>query len=113
MTRGYTKRLIRAALKLKERAAKQEQGVKKEIIIETHKVFVVHRQGSFQSRCVACAETVEMVKPDDAAALLQISLRRIFRRVEAEKLHFTETANGSLLICRNSLMNFNDEGIGK
>jgi hypothetical protein len=105
MKRGYTKRLICAALKLKEKPEKRERGSRKEITIETHKVFVVHQRGSFAAWCVECAETVEMVKPEAAAAFLQISLRRVFRRVEADKLHFTETADGSLFICRNSLMN--------
>jgi hypothetical protein len=113
MKRGYTKRLICAALNLNESTEKQQQGKKREITIETHKVFVVHQRGSFAAWCVACAETVEMVKPEAAAAFLQISLRRVFRRIEAERLHFTETADGSLFICRNSLMNLWKEVVRK
>lgn len=113
MKRGYIKRLICVALNLNESTDKQEQGKKREITIETHKVLVFHQRDGFKGWCVECAKQVEMVRPEDAAALLQISLRRVFRRVEAEKLHFTETADGSLFICRNSLMNLNREVIRK
>lgn len=113
MKRGYTKRLICAALNGKEKLEKSVRGNKREITIETHKVFVVRRRSSFAGWCTACGETAEMVRPEDAAAFLQISLRRVFRRVEAERLHSAETADGSLFICRNSLMNAGKEVVEK
>ena len=106
MKRGYTKRLIDAALNWKACATRCQTADNRELTIETHRVLLVHRRGSFAGWCVACAEAVEMLKPEDAARLLRISLRRVFRRVEADKLHFTETPDGLLFICRNSLMNF-------
>jgi excisionase family DNA binding protein len=44
-----------------------------------------------------------MVTPDEAAAVVGVSTRTIYRWIEAEKLHFTETAGGLLTICLNSL----------
>jgi len=46
---------------------------------------------------------VEMITPNEAAKLAGISSRSVYRLVEAESIHFTETRDGSLLICLNSL----------
>jgi hypothetical protein len=40
-----------------------------------------------------------MTVPENAAQLLGITPREIYRRIEAGSLHFTEGANGSLLVC--------------
>jgi hypothetical protein len=53
--------------------------------------------------CDACGAVVRLVTADDAAALAGTSAREIYRLVEARKIHFIETAQGSLLICLNSL----------
>jgi excisionase family DNA binding protein len=45
-----------------------------------------------------------MVTVDDAATIAGVSARTIYRWTDAEKLHFTETSEGRLLICRESLM---------
>ena len=75
-----------------------------EITIETHRVFVVRRSTGAQTAwCSACNELVEMITPDEGAQLAGISSRTIYRSVEAESIHFTETHDGSLLICLNSL----------
>ena len=44
-----------------------------------------------------------MVTPDEAAAITCTNSRTIYRWVEAEKVHSTETADGATLICLNSL----------
>jgi hypothetical protein len=44
-----------------------------------------------------------MVTPDEAAAITCTNSRMIYRWVEAEKVHSTETADGATLICLNSL----------
>ena len=75
-----------------------------EITIETDRVFVIRRRTGVQTAwCLRCNELVEMTTPDDAAKLGGISSRTVYRCVEAESLHFTETHDGSLLICLNSL----------
>jgi hypothetical protein len=103
MKRGYTKQLLDAARNWK--AGKTAPSGKHHFTLETHRVLLVYRRSQVQGWCPECATAVEMVKPEDAARLLRISLRRVFRKVEAETLHFTETADGLLFICRNSLIN--------
>ncbi len=81
---------------------------KRRIVIttETQRIFVIRRiSRSALAWCPGCAKPVKMVSPDEAAALLRVSSRAIYRCVEAEKLHFTETAEGLLVICLNSLRN--------
>jgi len=44
-----------------------------------------------------------MLGPEEAAAFARLSQRAIFRLIESNQLHFTETPDGILLICVNSL----------
>jgi hypothetical protein len=44
-----------------------------------------------------------MFTPDQAALIANVSSRTIYRRVEAGEMHYTETAEGFLLVCANSL----------
>ena len=74
-----------------------------EITVETHQTFVISRRQKVRAWCATCAESVLMVTADEAATVTGVSARTIYRWVEAEKLHFAETAEGALLICCNSL----------
>ncbi|PYS46756.1 MAG: hypothetical protein DMF68_18180 [Acidobacteria bacterium] len=58
---------------------------------------------SAKAWCAPCGQQVRMVTADEAAGLAGVSSRTIYRRVEAESLHFMETNEGRLLICTNSL----------
>src|SRR5437867_8353836 len=53
--------------------------------------------------CAQCAAPVEMVPPDVAALVAEVSARAVFAWVEAGRIHFTETPEGALLVCLNSL----------
>jgi len=44
-----------------------------------------------------------MVPPNDAALIAGTDARSIFRAVESGEIHFTESENGALLICKQSL----------
>lgn len=55
------------------------------------------------SWCAACNAQVDMVPVDEAAILQRVDSRTIFRWVEAKRVHSSETANGLLLVCLNSL----------
>jgi predicted site-specific integrase-resolvase len=44
-----------------------------------------------------------MVTLDQAARIARVSSRTIYRWVEAEKVHFIESAEGTLLVCLNSI----------
>jgi len=74
-----------------------------EITIETERMLFISSPRRVVGWCDACAEEVEMLPVDDAAILRRVKSRTIFRQVEAKQVHSTETANGLLLICLNSL----------
>jgi excisionase family DNA binding protein len=44
-----------------------------------------------------------MLTPDEAATLASVGTRTIYRCIEAEQIHFTETAGGQMFVCLNSL----------
>lgn len=44
-----------------------------------------------------------MVTPNEAALITGKDARAIFREVESGQIHFIESANGALLICKQSL----------
>ncbi len=77
---------------------------RKVITVQTRQVATVrwHRQ-PLVMHCEQCADESCMVTPGEAAVLARTTARHIFRRVEAGEIHFLETADGALLVCRNSL----------
>jgi hypothetical protein len=77
-----------------------------EITVENR--FLVLRQQKNQIPvtavwCSRCPVPCLLITPDEAALLAGVSTRAIYHRVETEQLHFTETPEGRLLICPNSL----------
>lgn len=44
-----------------------------------------------------------MITPDEAAALCAVSTRTIYRWLESESIHFSETGSEGLLICLRTL----------
>ena len=75
-----------------------------EITLETEQVMVIHiPKGFVRAWCEGGAAEVGMVTAEQAAAVSGISLRAICRAVEADALHFIETADRVLFICPNSL----------
>ena len=82
------------------------EAVKKtaKLTIETERVLVIRKRGgSRRAMCPVCGEMVDLLTVDEAAAFARISSRAVFRLVEAEGIHFTETVEEVLLICLNSL----------
>jgi hypothetical protein len=55
------------------------------------------------ARCEECQAEVSWLTPNQVVALTGLTLREVFRRIEADTLHFHETASGLLQICPNSL----------
>ena len=74
------------------------------ITVETDRIILMSGREVCPARwCAQCAGETRMVTVDEAAALTGVSSRTVYRRVEADELHFTETPEGLLLLCRNSL----------
>ena len=81
-----------------------------EITIETDRLLVVnHRRRNLTAWCEACRMEVRMVTVDEAAARINVPSLAIYHRVETGGLHFTETSDGLLLICFNSLLRIHDD----
>jgi len=75
-----------------------------EITVETDQVLVVKKPGRAVSAwCGECNRRVRMATAEQAALLAGVSTRQLYRWVEASKLHFTETPEGLLLVCLDSL----------
>ena len=58
---------------------------------------------ALMGRCGECGRQVNWLTPNQVVAVTGLTLREIFRRIEATSLHFTELAPGVLHICPNSL----------
>lgn len=74
------------------------------ITVERERLLVVQRQKSGEGWCAECSARVMMLRPGEAAAVAAVSDRTIFRQIESHRLHFTETSQGAVLICLNSLL---------
>ncbi len=73
----------------------------------SHEIFIVrvNRHTTIRGFCPKCETEVEMLTFDAAVSVSGIGGREVIRQLAAEKIHSIETANGHLLICRNSLKN--------
>jgi excisionase family DNA binding protein len=60
--------------------------------------------------CSECEADTRVVTPEEAALLSRVSSRTIYRWIETDRIHFSETAGGLLLICLNSLLATTREG---
>ena len=77
--------------------------------VETQRVVsLTKRVGAIETWCSQCGEQRQMIHPEEAAARAGVSLRAIYRLVEAHKLHFIETSEGLVLICPNSVTQARD-----
>lgn len=75
-----------------------------EITVERHRRIVLsQRNQPMTAWCEACCAHVRMVTPDEAAQLCNVSTRTIYRRIETDRLHFTETDRGFSLVCLQSV----------
>jgi len=76
-----------------------------EITVEIEEVIRAFGNSSRTSSawCPSCGREVTMVTPQQAAAIVKVSVRTINRWVEAGAVHFVETPDGLLLLCVNSI----------
>src|SRR5918995_524867 len=76
-----------------------------EIIIEFEEVIqaVAYQPRLNQAWCLDCGSDTQMITPEQAAAMTQVTVRAVNQRVEAGSVHFLETGDGRLWVCVNSL----------
>lgn len=73
-----------------------------EITFEMDRIIVLSRPRRSEW-CSSCARPVEMLSVNDAALVAQVNSVTIFRWAIAGELHSSESPDGLLLICPNSL----------
>lgn len=78
---------------------------KTEKAVEIHEVYVIRTtSGSMPALCDKCSSGEAFLVPlEQAAALAHVPLRSIYRGVESDLVHYRERADGSLLVCLNSV----------
>ena len=74
-----------------------------EITLETSRLVIRCNTPRTPVWCVACSSPAQPVTPEEVAALAGVDTTTVYRWVEAEQLHFMETAEPYPLICLNSL----------
>jgi hypothetical protein len=75
------------------------------ITSETHEVLIVRRrfEPSMRMWCDECGAEVEMLKPEEAAAIANVSTRTIYRWIESAQIHHAESVGGNVIVCPNQL----------
>lgn len=73
------------------------------IDIETHRLLVIRRSSPVRACCKECRSEVQLITPDQAAAMMNISSRIVYRWIEEAKLHFIEEPGQSIWICADSI----------
>jgi excisionase family DNA binding protein len=74
------------------------------ITLETERViWLRQRRGCAPLWCAGCGDGTRMMSADEAALLTRISTRTIYRWIEADRIHFTGTPDGLLMVCLKSL----------
>jgi len=74
-----------------------------EVTIEIEEAVIRSLKGPVVAWCPQCAENVRMLDAHEAAVAAGVSSRAIYCDVEAGRLHFVDTGDGTLVICLNSL----------
>jgi hypothetical protein len=107
--------------------------IRKEIVTETDRIILMTGRVGLRTWCEVCREQSGFLTPEQAAIVMQITARLIYRLIETayaeqinsaprlqstgarapvdgayawiktDRLHFFETAEGLLFVCLNSL----------
>jgi len=84
------------------------------ITVETERLLVIRSsKRCFEGWCHWCAAQVKLLGLEEAAAIAGASERAIFRWAEAGEIHFTETEEGKIMFCLNSISRHETENTRK
>ena len=76
----------------------------RKVTVKTERTYVFRNHDSARAGwCAECGEEVGVVGVDAAAREVGVSELSIYKLVEARAVHFSEDAEGRLLVCLNSL----------
>ena len=65
----------------------------------------IANRSAYTARCTGCGEEVEMVTPEHAAEIAGVTLRTIYRWIDAGNIHFVEN-RGQVLVCFPALSSY-------
>ncbi len=76
------------------------------ITFETERTytFAVSEAVSGSAWCASCGAEAQLATVEEAAQRAGLTELAMYRRLESGALHFTETADGRVLVCLNSLL---------
>jgi hypothetical protein len=75
-----------------------------EVTFEKSETTIVRRgRKMFFGWCSGCLRQVRMLSPEEAAHVAGISPRHMYQRIEAESVHFIETADANIWVCAECL----------
>ena len=77
-----------------------------EITLRTERRISIKSSRALTALCEHCGRQVQMFTPGQAALVSGLSAREVYHRVEAGEVHFTETVEGLLLVCLDSLLGY-------
>jgi hypothetical protein len=82
-----------------------EKKIRTECSVEIDDVFVIKRLGhSVEGWCAGCGRATTHVMPEDAAMLIEIGPRAIYRLIELGEIHWADGPGNLVLICLDSLL---------
>jgi len=74
---------------------------KTDILVKTKRRFIISQPETCeQIFCSFCPG--QMISAEASAVLFKLSRRAVYRMIETERIHFTESENGLLFICPDS-----------
>jgi hypothetical protein len=81
------------------------QKIKRRVISsETRQIEIHFGSGKTNAkRCEICGDDSLMLSPENIADILPVKRREIYRRIEADKVHFAEINKNEILVCIKSL----------
>jgi hypothetical protein len=77
-----------------------------EITLQTERTISIKSSRALTALCEQCGREVQMFTPGQAALISGLSSREVYHRVETSEVHFTETVEGLLLVCLDSLLGY-------
>ena len=74
------------------------------IMIETHSLLIVRSQSSARAWCPRCQANAEMIAFDNVGVISNLDRPAVEKWLNSGELHRSQAADGSALVCLNSLL---------
>jgi len=85
-----------------------EVGKRKKTIMtsETYELLIVKRPhaSAIPLWCSVCLEQVDMLTPEEAAAVAKVTTRTIYAWIEAQRIHHAELPGKDVVVCPRQLL---------